>query len=297
MNIKGAKFWTTILIFFLVFAAVIYTKQQPTLEKIPLAFTDAEIPVVVGSLTKRRYYFGIDTGSQFALSMPGWILKAEEKKPLNTLISFDAFGNRYKSQGYQIPKLQIGKNTFNNLVICGESNKYGETTKLWKNRKYKSSRPKYSGTIGTPLLEPKNPYFNFPKKYMAFIEEKSDLEKLDIDLTFFLPIPFEKTAYGIIIEIETDLGKRKFSVDTGSTENYFRKSLIFGRKLRQDPIRKTLFFTPTERFKIGNIDYGPEELCSLEIAKEFPIDGMLGMAFLMKHEVFIDYTNGVLYLR
>lgn len=295
---KKKVFWLLLFLFSAMTIHLLLYRANRS-EKIPLYYSYSKMPVISGSINKKPYYFGIDTGSTFHLSMPKHILQNIDKVPFKTFFSKDGFGNRYKSQGYLLKEFRVGNLEIDTIEVCEKSPDFYENTNLWSDERSrkKFTGPKLTGTIGIPLLESSNTYFHFPKNEMAFIRNSSDLKKYRIDLTSFTAIPFENTDYGIIIEIGTDLGIRKFSVDTGSTENFFRSSLITHKELKQDPIRKILFFATTHRFKLGNMDYGPEELCSLEISEEFPIDGMLGMAFLRKHEVFIDYRNSILYLR
>jgi|GEM_PF-5499691 len=45
------------------------------------------------------------------------------------------------------------------------------------------------------------------------------------------------------------------------------------------------------RFVIADHDFGEEEIMALDVHPQFTFDGCLGMDFLSKHPVFIDYRN------
>lgn len=86
------------------------------------------------------------------------------------------------------------------------------------------------------------------------------------------------------VDVETELGKRVFSFDTGSNQNVARpgKNPVLGAP-------GTLF--KYQKFKLGNHDLGAESFLIIPYAAP-DVDGVLGRNFFSKHIVCIDIAAG-----
>jgi hypothetical protein len=58
-----------------------------------------------------------------------------------------------------------------------------------------------------------------------------------------------------------------------------------------------LTVTETAKFSMNSIDFGPQKLMLLDISEQFDeINGFLGMDFLNKHIVYLDFAKNIAYI-
>jgi hypothetical protein len=125
------------------------------------------------------------------------------------------------------------------------------------------------------------------KECEKFKEEGYCIEKMT-------KVPLIMNAYGLVISAQTDLGQKKFLLDTGFTTNVIRSSLL-DRQLFQDEKPEEMFVT--SKFLIGERDFGKQEFCPLDIAEAFDdLDGFLGMPFFQNHAVLLGFQNHLAYI-
>src|SRR5207248_87550 len=74
---------------------------------------------------------------------------------------------------------------------------------------------KTHGTVGRGILKQKNLFLDFPNARIAFIDKISKLKNWKL----LHQIPFEMTQDGVVLNVETDIGNKKFLIDTGCSQN------------------------------------------------------------------------------
>ncbi len=150
-----------------------------------------------------------------------------------------------------------------------------------------------AGRLGRDFFAGKNIFMDFNHRVLIICSELKDIRKEGYEIKNLITVPFKNTSDGIVLEIETDMGKKKFVLDTGTTV-----SVIRTENLNKVPIQQKegTPITKTSKFIIGGIDFGWRELYLLDISREFKIDGLLGMDFLKDHMVYLDFTKKTVYI-
>jgi hypothetical protein len=274
----------------------IFYKKNLTIE-IPLEYSSGNIPIVQAKIGGKTLILEIDLGSEFPLTIYEDTLKDLPKIFYKKMRTKDVFENVYTCNGYIIPKFEINKLKFKNIIAFSEKNDFKENTTLWIDKELEKSRNYYQevGCIGFYLLEKFNLYFDFPNHSLIACKKKSALEK-KVDFSEFFKVDFIKSKLGIVLQIETDYGIKNVLLDTGCTCNYFRASQFEGKKSLKDQKREGMSYYNTEKFIIGGVDFGKQLLYSIDISPNLKgVDGFLGMDFLKNHRVFIDYKEKAIY--
>ena len=105
-----------------------------------------------------------------------------------------------------------------------------------------------------------------------------------------IKFPFECQSVGMIINVETDLGVKKYLLDTGATHNF-----IYDKEPSEKTIPNQIV---SSKFILGGYDFGEQILTKLRDPLPFANEqGAVGMEFLKHHVIFIDYPNKALYIK
>lgn len=260
----------------------------------PVGFSDANIPFTEVEIDGKVYFFEIDSGCDFPLSMRRDLLdRIGRKEHIGTGKWRDVKGNWYETPAYLLQKLNLGNLEFNDILVQQEDDDFLINTTLgdWDDDDAEETK---QGTIGLPLLKEKNVLFDFSNYIFLVSNDFAKLEEDGYDLDSMIKVPFEAEE-GIVLSVETDLGIQKLMIDTGCTLNLIRSSLTQDEDLEEGELGLPLF--TTSQFILGGHDFGSLELHLFDIAPEFDeIDGLLGMDFLDHHVLYFDFENDVAYI-
>lgn len=261
----------------------------------PIGFSDANIPFTEVEIEGRIYFFEIDSGCDFPLSMRSDLLeRIEQKESIGTGKWRDVKGNWYETPAYLIQQLNLGDLEFSDVLVQQEDDDFLINTTFGEWDDEDDEEESKQGTIGLPLLEEKNILFDFSNYIFLVSNDFEQLEEDGYDLGSMIQVPFEAQE-GIVFSVETDLGTQKLMIDTGCTLNLVRASLAQGEDLEEGDLGLPLF--TTSQFILGGQDFGSMGLHLFDIASEFDeIDGLLGMDFLDQHVLYFDFENGVAYI-
>jgi len=131
-------------------------------------------------------------------------------------------------------------------------------------------------------------FFDFPNSVMFVAKDIKVLQE-DAGCSFngFMKTPFDLTHCGVVFSVETDLGINRFLLDTGSTWSLFKSSQVEknGRS-----------FT-TDKFQIGEADFGKTKFWLYEFSDRLEVDGVLGVDFFKKHAICLDFHNKIAYIK
>jgi hypothetical protein len=213
-----------------------------------------------------------------------------EKKFIEFITTTDVKGNQYKVKNYLIPHIKTKNFKCENVNVLEESRDFvRKGAVLWQSDdKIKTEIP-FVGRIGRNCFMANNLFIDFPNS-MVFVTSGIDQLKMDhwrvCDL---FETSFEMGLWGIILSIETDLGVKRFVLDTGANVSILRESHL-KRSLMQEAAPGRQIFT-TEKFVMGGQDFGPFDLSVFEIASSVDADGYLGLDFLKEHAIYLDFKN------
>lgn len=263
--------------------------------RIPLVFGPANIPRAEVEIQGRKHLLEIDFGSKFQLVLNNDILSSLKKDPHGTLQGRDARGNTYTSPAYHLQKIQIGNRFFKDVIVKEHDKDCILNSVVYIEKDKTEAFKDKVGVIGRALLEKMNLLLDFQKSVMIECENTSDLERIGYSLNKLTPVSFDIGRTGLILTINTTIGKVRLSLDTGSTVSMIRSSFV-----KEDVSKRQEFGLPcidTQMFEIGNRDFGRMSLYLYDITPELhEIDGLLGMDFLKNHIIYIDHKHRMIYI-
>ncbi len=260
---------------------------------VPMVLSPSSTPLVITEISGKKYHLLLDLGAYDQLVLNQEILGQSEKEAYGETHWMDFKGNRYKSNKYLLPQIKIGGVRFVDVFVKEDSEAYRKSVTLWTDP---DDDPIRWGNIGRAFLRRMNCLLmDFPKLKMYFNQPLTDLQQEGYQIDNFVSLPVEITRNGIILEFETDIGPKKFILDTGSTITLVKAPLIENRACSSED-HGILYFT-TSKFAIGGKDFGNMRLHQFEsFSDSWDVDGVLGMDFLKNHVIIIDFRSKVVYI-
>ena len=258
---------------------------------IPVTFDDCDIPLVETKIEGKSYPLMLDLGSYSQMKLKGKILKRVNKRPYGLAKFGDVRGNHYESQKYLIPEVKIGNHLFAEVIAVEENSEFVRNTENWDPSEDPPAES--NGAIGRSLLKRKNIFLDFPHSRIAFVEDANLPQGLSSSIEDMLAVPFKMTTCGVVLRVKTDLGEKRFLLDSGFTKSVIRPPQCQDWECQQDEYGDKYF--NNLQFLIGGKDFGSFPLYLLDITPEIEVDGILGMSFLRHHAVYIDFRNRVIY--
>lgn len=281
------------LLFFsvLVCLCLLFLQKKTYHTCLNLDFSSANLPITSVEIEEKKYYLEIDIGSKYALTLHGTSLsEIKNKKNLNKLSWKDFKGNSYSAYSYRLPKVTLKDIVVKDVIACTSNVNYENNTSLFGNP---NTGINDAQRIGRPFLSTFKLLLDFKNSRMFISNDIKKLKALGFDVSNFKKIPMKIGKTGAIIQIKTDFGIKKLSIDTGSTITSLRKNdqLKFTKSNHDVPI------LTSKKFVIEGKDFGNQDFYLLAITPELnEVDGFLGMDFLKNHVVYIDFPGKMVYI-
>lgn len=222
------------------------------------------------------------------------------KTPIGTVSSRDVHGNFYENPTYEVKNVTIGTMNFSDVLAVKESEKHFRNGLIWKpDQSTINERPEASGSIGRPLVQKTNLLLDLGNNRIIPIENIHFLKREGFSVDSMQKCLMESTERGLVIKLDTAVGPLKFELNTGATLNAIRASL--GNKLLHDSKKimtdgRGLPFFSTE-LSLGETHFGSQDIYLIDICDDINwCDGSLGIDFLRKHVVYIDYHDKAIYI-
>jgi hypothetical protein len=249
-----------------------------------------------------KYPCQVDTGSNVgSVVLHSEILQAiklKEYKGKNE--TFDVKGNCYHTEKFKIPLLKIQDLEVLNAVISQESIERLNNSKTFipaASKSIKKPELPIAGRISINLFKPYVCMFDFDNAVITLLDKVPDtvLKRwTETNLDSFKDL--------VAISINTDLGIKKFILDTGVNVCMLEDSLLDKHSLAH---KSHLEYFPPGRWifqslkmEIGDTNFGNQQFILLEFGKPMEsIDGLLGIDFFYKHPMYLDFPNGKVYLQ
>lgn len=257
-------------------------------------FSISDDPMVDVEIDGNLYPIGISPGLKFPMNLDRKIITNINKKPYGKVQWKSITGVSFEASSYTIPKIKIGDLVWTDVITTEVSEESVGNVTLWKNLDTTKTYNKYVGELGRPFFEKYNILFDFSHEKIIISNDYKKMKQEGYDLEKMVKIPLQD-GRGIILSAATDLGIRNFDIDTGSTLNIIRTSLLQGKECK--PELHGLDTFTTSKFIVSGNDFGQIMLYSYELPTELhEIEGTLGMSFLNDHIVYFDYKNRVVYI-
>ncbi len=293
-KILGKTGFISCLVIFLTSTAIFsgwqFYKIETACVRVPVGFSDSNLPTFEVLIEGIAYTVEMDLGSKADLMLTKNTFMQLNKKPEKMVRWRDAKGNPYETAAYLIKKVTVKELKWSNLE-ASEMNLDAEAISILKedpNPSPPDSRK--AGRVGLPFLRKANICLDFSNKAFFFCNSLKELHQKGIFPKKFSSIPFHFIRNTVVIQAETVLGTLNLGVDTGCTVSLVKAPLLEGKELKKD-WRGLDCFT-TSHFIMGGNDFGKLSLYSFPIAPQIrEVDGLLGMDFLKKHVIYIDYRK------
>ncbi len=254
---------------------IAYIEPPPIyFERFPITFGDRGLPIINISIEGTTYSLEFDLGSSFPVSLNEKILKTIHKISYGTAYWSDFRGTRYESPAYTIPEIKIG-----NLILADVFSKQNNED-FHINVSFDALVSQPPGAIGHPILEKYNLFLDLPHSAIYASNSYLPLQQAGLLSKNLLVIPFVLHPDGILLICKTDEGIQRLLLDTGATHTVIRAP---------HP-------TSSSQFCLMGHDFGAHSIIPIDLCSRFDYEGFLGLDFLKKHSLFIDYPHKLIYL-
>ena len=264
--------------------------------RLPVDFVPyTDQPRTVVEIEGNIYRLLIDSGSASCLTLEKELLdKLQDKEFLQEAIIINAVGEKHLIQTYRIPQVKVWYLKITDVEI--ENATRGVTVDGPSNLTYEQVLEHRPGLIGRELLKMTNWFMDFHNYAMFACKQITSRKKNGYHLDKLVQIPFLiDSKQGIILEIGTDLGVKRFMLDTGASCNFIKPSVI-GDQICEDQVRGMQAYT-SSKFVLGNKDFGIVKFGLFEIPAFFGnLDGILGMDFFNEHVVYLDFEKKIAHI-
>lgn len=270
--------------------------------RVPVHFLMSDhVPVIDVSIEGKLYTVLLDSGT-YDLGLRQEVLECiQHKTPVAPLTeSLDINGNRYLFTLFTLESMKIGHWHFTQVPMREESVEFvTKGCRLWPSEPINQTTRKIlkdlSGKVGGAILLPFNCLFDFPHSALYLAKNREELEKLKKGcLDGFIEVPLDLQKNGILISIETDLGIKKFLLDTGADMSVLKRSLVDPSQAKEFAPGKWSY--TSHKFMIGNQDFGDWDFVLFEFPEHLMVDGILGIDFFRQYAVALDFENKTIFI-
>ena len=210
----------------------------------------------------------VDSGGGVISLRSEVIEKVAAARTGSTRSSTDAYGKKSTQTLFILDSLELGGSTFSN-VEAGEASKY-------------VAESPGDGVIGRNFLNQFLVVYDYSSRKITLFSRR-DRSRADSEChgTAVRTIPDQD---GIVVSMaNTDHRAMRMLWDTGATYSFVKKTFVDKHQL---PVQEP-FYT-SQRFTLGQQDFGPLQFVVLDLQDPSNVDGFVGYNFFMNHVVCID---------
>lgn len=242
----------------------------------------------------------IDTGSAFSFIRKDVLNQIEHKKYISDSDYINIYGKKYITSNFLIPEVKIGgfvaetifkEEAENFLAECVVDNNFLISWKV--HLMYQVYR---EAIIGMDLFQKFACIFDFPHSSIYIAKEITHIiENEDFFTADWHSVEFELGKSGVVLMFETDLGKKRLLLDSGSTLSIIR--FTDKEKVAYQDNVVTREFT-SKKLMINGLDFGSCNFRVMDIAGEMnDIDGLVGIEFFNKNIICLDFPNKIAHIQ
>jgi len=258
--------------------------------RIPICFIGG-FPVIQLEIEGNSLPVKLDLGSSCQIALNEQALqRISQKKFIGLFDTRDVKGNLYKEACFTVPSIRVKNYEIEGGTIFQESLDFVNSgSLLWKPPGEEKKILPIEGRVGRRFFPSHNLLLDLPNSMLFITDSLDELKKDFWPISDFIEIPFEVNRWGIILRVETDSGQKKLILDTAATVTILKK----GNEETQfdEQGRQTIL---TEKFIIGEQNFGPKQLFIFDIAEDMPADGILGLDFLNRYALFVNFRDSKL---
>lgn len=263
---------------------------------IPIAhFSTSNLPYLEVEIEKQRFLLLLDLGYSRYVSLHENLVKKLQQKTFLKVVKNRGFrGIEYGKNYYKIPKIKIGPLSINHIGLEEECSKQQQNSILYEKKSFFSFNSRNNdGKLGWQAFKNTVLLLDLGNECIK-ICSSIETFKTEYSLENFTQIPLSTDQNLVEFETTTTSGSLRCFLDTGCTVNMINKEPPDGVSLEKAFLdeNNTVKFT---EFKIGDKDFGETSFHALPIRLPIKVEAVIGMEFLMNHQVLIDFKNEYIY--
>jgi len=264
--------------------------EEGDFTRIPLFFLPCSgAPLLKAEIDGMDVCLKVDLGAACDMILKERILEKIQNKEFRGMsVGYGVQGNQHMSSLYWIPKITIGNLGFEDAISTEETmqmvlgNKIGD----WSQKEIDRQFTQIDGRIGSGILSLLQCYFDLPHKALFLARNLEEIRKCYC-VNEFVEVPFEFENGHVILNVDTDFGRKKLLLDTGATASIFRSA--------QAPDEKKNWVKITLSFE--GLDFGQWEFFLHDFTDRVLADGALGIDFFKKHGIHLDFEHRKAYIQ
>lgn len=283
-----------------------FLKEKPSLKsvvEVPISFFPfswkPRIPIQIEG---RKLSVQIDLGSSHPLDLRENVLKKVKKKDLIGIYPYtNVKGNSFSTPAFSGIKITIEGKCEAHAPVFQESGPFLAEAKIWpehalENRILDFLEPFFiNGRIGWTIFKEACCLFDYPNSKLYIAQSINRLLEEGLIKDDWAKIPLHIESFGLVCLLETELGKQKFLLDTGSSLSFIKNSVEKASLAKKSRSGKS--FLSIEKLLVDNVNLGKWEFWLYDLAENFgDVDGILGLDFFMTHKVCIDFCGQTAYI-
>ncbi|MBY0529662.1 MAG: hypothetical protein K2P51_05665 [Rhabdochlamydiaceae bacterium] len=277
IGLKNIKLLLCIGLSLLILGGAKYFFSHPNEKMVRLYvdFNEENCPLTSMKIQGKEYSFVINLGNKFPLHLSKEILQRLEKTDAGFVSSRDLLGEEKMLHAYCLKQVQIGTKTYRNVIAV-------ETID--------SSKTCY-GEIGRALLTESNLLIDFANSTIIICNDLNKLKTVGYEVKKWAKAPIHLERAGIVLEGTLQDQKVRLGLGTGCPISVIRSTFA-----------KTHFADANDsqfslNFHLQQTDLGKIHLHSYPITEELQeMDGSIGVDFLRRHAIYLDYNHQIAYL-
>jgi hypothetical protein len=258
-----------------------------------IKFNAANIPCLLLTIGDQTISTKLDLGFEGNVSCLREVLaKIEDKKYLRTRKMYKFRGVCREEKIFVMPPFSLGKIVFSNMECQEDDVEFRTIGSLLKEGEEVSlSEP---AIIGWHLFRTVNLLLDLGNSKIAFCDSLATLQNEGYaDRRFVKSELLIKRGF-IECNVTLPEGPLRCVLDTGCTWN------ILHKELEDNQLVEQMAWGPNNvrhvpSLKIGEIDFGAVDFHYLPVNLPIDVQAFLGMEFLSKHIVFIDFAENCIY--
>ncbi len=237
-------------------------------------------------------YLGlIDTGCAFSMLRKDVLNEIQNKTYVSESEYTSVRGKSYITSNYKISEVKIGDFLAETIFKEEDENFWTDGSAIddfsfiHSLKIYLMYQIFREAVIGIDLFQKFACLFDFPHSSIFLADHISDI----IDENMFSTVPFDLGKAGVIVKFETDLGVKRFLLDSAATRSIIR--------LTDDEKKHKQGYFVT-KLTLSDINFWNWEFGVFDISNEFDdMDGILGIDFFKMNIIGLDFANKLAYIQ
>ncbi len=247
------------------------------------------LPYILLNIADEKIKVMLDTGARGGLHLPIDIInKLPNKTEYAKKVSYiDLAGKINECRKFTVNRLELNSFIFNKIDVI-EYKQWGKVLSKGRSIEEIDHLP----VIGLDLFDGYLATFNFPEKKLVISDENNSYAGLDYT---WISIPFVFSHEGIIIDASDHRKTYKMVLDSGATTSIIKRSSLSQQTLARMNNKDDYQYVSLNIHRVPTNNIQTMVLDSL--SPKFHADGVLGIDFMNKHLIKIDFRNKKIWIK